>query len=388
MTQFSNQKSTLCISPATVNGQLYIAVSPIKSTQDQDLIRQLPERYWSTHHKCWYFPKSKEHWAQFRELFSHYNFQINQGEPIIIDHHKYVKTKFSKREYIEQNKPQLGEEHQIALVSLEAQLRIRRYSSETIKTYCSAFRAYLQYYKGTPTDQLNEGDIKVYLLHLINIKNISLSLQNTIINGLKFYYEKVLLRERFFISDLRPKRSSNLPDILSESEVERLLNCTTNIKHKTILSLIYAAGLRLSEVVNLRKADILIDQKKIHVKAGKGKKDRMTILSEKIILRLMEYNDIYKPKYWMFEGQDGGKYSSRSVQLIFRKAVDHSKVNPYATVHTLRHSFATHLLERGTDLRVIQQLLGHGSVKTTEIYTHITDITKAKIISPLDHLNI
>ena len=180
--------------------------------------------------------------------------------------------------------PELNEEQQIALVSLEAQLRIRRYSSETIKTYCSSFKAFLNYYKGTPTDQLNEGDIKVYLLHLINQNNISISLQNTIINSIKFYYEKVLLRERFFIKDLRPKRSSTLPDILSESEVERLLNSTSNVKHKAILSLIYAAGLRLSEVVNLRKADLLMDQRKIHVKAGKGKKDRMTLLSEKIIL--------------------------------------------------------------------------------------------------------
>ncbi len=388
MSYNTQQHLHLSIAPALVNGESFVAVRQIKTTYEQDLIRQLPIRYWSPKHRCWYFPKSKEHWAQFKQLFSNYHLQINQVELIVIDHQKCNKTKSNRKENIEQKKPQLDEEHQIALVSLEAQLRIRRYSNETIKTYCSAFRAYLQYYKGTPSDQLNEVDIKVYLLHLINDKNISQSLQNTIINGIKFYYEKVLLRQRFFVTDLRPKRSSNLPDILSEREVERLINLTTNIKHKTILSLIYAAGLRLSEVVNLRKADILIDQKKIHVKAGKGKKDRMTILSEKIILRLKEYNDIYKPKYWMFEGQDGGKYSPRSVQLIFRKAVDLSKVNPYATVHTLRHSFATHLLERGTDLRVIQHLLGHASVKTTEIYTHITDVSKAKIVSPIDHLNI
>lgn len=388
MTSFTQQNSTLIISPATVNGQQYIAVSPIKSTQEQDLIRQLPERYWNPKHKFWYFPKTKAYWSHFKQLFIQYTLQINQGKPIQIDHPKYIKSSSSYKEYSKQEKPALDEEQQIALVSLEAQLRIRRYSSETIKTYCSSFKAFLNYYKGTPTDQLNEGDIKVYLLHLINQNNISISLQNTIINSIKFYYEKVLLRERFFIKDLRPKRSSTLPDILSESEVERLLNSTSNVKHKAILSLIYAAGLRLSEVVNLRKADLLMDQRKIHVKAGKGKKDRMTLLSEKIILRIMEYNDIYKPKYWVFEGQDGGKYSPRSVQLIFRKAVDLSKVNPYATVHTLRHSFATHLLERGTDLRVIQHLLGHGSVKTTEIYTHITDVSKAKIISPIDHLNI
>jgi integrase/recombinase XerD len=152
--------------------------------------------------------------------------------------------------------------------------------------------------------------------------------------------------------------------------------------------LIYAGGLRVSELVNLRKDDILIDRMQLFVKGGKGKKDRYTVFSKKLLNQLTQYLKDYTPAYWLFEGQDYGQYSVRSVQAILRQAVTRSGVNPYATVHTLRHSFATHLLENGTDLRYIQQLLGHASSKTTEIYTHITRKGEEKLKSPLDDLEL
>lgn len=152
--------------------------------------------------------------------------------------------------------------------------------------------------------------------------------------------------------------------------------------------LIYSAGLRIGESIQLRKADIDLDRKTVFVKAGKGKKDRCTILSDKLILLLQRYLIVYAPDYWLFEGQGGGQYSTRSIQQVFRKAVSKAKVNPYSTVHTLRHSFATHLLERGTDLRYIQELLGHSSSETTQIYTHITQKARQKLCSPLDFLDI
>ncbi len=388
MTIHTQPSSALIVIRAKLKNQEYIAVRLIKSIKERQLIKQISGSNWNPIYKCWYFPKTSENWKLFKQYFSNYELKINKSDTIDLEKHDSSKNINIE---IQSNKPEfngLDQEHQIALVSLEAQLRIRRYSAETIKTYCSAFKSYLIQHRDHAINDLNEADIKVYLLSLIHDKNISISFQNTIINAIKFYYEKVIGRERFFITNLRPKRDSSLPDVLSEREVERLINCTENIKHKTILSLIYSAGLRLSELINLRKADIHFDQKKIHVKAGKGKKDRIVTLSEKIAIKLVEYNEIYRPDYWLFEGQDGGKYSPRSVQLVFRRAVDLAKANPYATVHTLRHSFATHLLERGADLRVIQQLLGHESIKTTEIYTHITDINKAKIISPLDNLDV
>ncbi len=172
------------------------------------------------------------------------------------------------------------------------------------------------------------------------------------------------------------------------AEIVSLLKAVDNLKHKCILLLIYSAGLRLGELIHLRVDDINVAQKNVFVKAGKGKKDRCTLLSSKVWERLQQYIEVYMPVEWVFEGQDGGQYSPRSVQAIFTKAKQRATINPYATVHTLRHSFATHLLEKGVDLRYIQELLGHESSKTTEIYTPITHTGWAKVKSPIDNLDI
>ena len=205
-------------------------------------------------------------------------------------------------------------------------------------------------------------------------------------HAIKFYYEKVLGQEKQ-LYDLRTRRPEQLPDILSEEEVKRLISSVKNLKHRCILMLIYSAGLRLSESVNVRLDDILVARKQIFIKAGKGKKDRYVILSDKLFEVLTKYREVYKPTYWLFEGMNGGRYSPRSVQQIMRRAVAQSKVNPFATVHTLRHSFATHMLERGTDLRYIQHLLGHGSIKTTEVYLHVRKQAEEGLKSPLDEMD-
>ena len=184
----------------------------------------------------------------------------------------------------------------------------------------------------------------------------------------------------------RPKKIKTLPSVLSEQEVYKLINAPKNIKHKTILYTVYSGGLRLSEVVNLRIRDIHSKEGFLYIKGGKGKKDRKTVLSPTLLTLLREYYKKEKPSYWLFEGQDGGKYCPRSVQAIFRKAMIQSKINAWATVHTLRHSFATHLLQNGVNLRNIQVMLGHSSSKTTEIYTHVLEISNKKIESPLDFM--
>ena len=186
----------------------------------------------------------------------------------------------------------------------------------------------------------------------------------------------------------RPKKEKKLPIVLSEEEITEILRQISNLKHKCIIYIIYSAGLRLSEVTNLQISDIDSKRKVITIRGGKGKKDRITLLSETILELLREYYKEYKPQKWLFEGQKGGKYSPTSVQKIFKTALAKTKITKNASIHTLRHSFATHLLERGTDLRYIQELLGHSSPKTTEIYTHVTKKGIDKIKSPLDNLSI
>ena len=190
------------------------------------------------------------------------------------------------------------------------------------------------------------------------------------------------------VKQLRPKKPKKLPQVLTEGEVISLLNAVTNLKHKCILLLIYSAGLRIGELTRLKLNDIQPQHNRIFVYGGKGKKDRYTILSKKAFEQLKVYFELYEPVEWVFEGQQGGPYSVRSIQQVFSRAKKQSGINSYATVHTLRHSFATHLLEKGVGLRYIQQLLGHESSKTTEIYTHITNKGMNNIISPLDNLDI
>jgi integrase/recombinase XerD len=267
-------------------------------------------------------------------------------------------------------------------------LKLRQYSGRTIKTYTEMLKLFMRFYLDRDLDNISDEEIREYLLYLVDRKKVSQSYQNQAINAIKFYYEQVLGRatRKYYLQ--RPKPEKKLPGVLSEDEVARILRETGNLKHKCILYLIYSAGLRLGEALNIRITDIDSARHMVIVRQGKGRKDRYSLLSDTLLELLRQYYKVYKPKLWLFEGQYGGQYSEKSIQAIFKRAVKASGVRKPATVHTLRHSFATHLLERGTDLRYIQELLGHASTKTTLIYTHITKTGFDKIKSPLDNLDI
>lgn len=262
-----------------------------------------------------------------------------------------------------------------------------RYSPSTIKTYCSLFEELINHYPTTDIDQIDEPQIVAFCRYLVTERKVSASYQNQAINAIKFYFERVLGGKRKFYFLERPTKERTLPVVLSSLEVQELLKQTTNLKHKTILAVIYSAGLRVSESTHLKIQDIDSERKQIRVAQGKGKKDRYTLLSEKTLILLRRYFREYQPKNYLFEGQNNEQYSTSSIQAIFRASCKKANITKKATVHTLRHSFATHLLENGTDLRYIQSLLGHQSSKTTEIYTHITTKGIDQIKSPLDDLD-
>lgn len=228
---------------------------------------------------------------------------------------------------------------------------------------------------------------------LVTDRKVSTSYQNQAINAIKFYFEKVLggKRKLYFVE--RPRKEQVLPTVCSVEEIQKILSSVKNSKHKAILSVIYSGGLRISELVNLPIKAIDSDRMQIHIENAKGNKDRYTILSKKVLELLRVYFKKEKPHYWLFEGVGSTKenpvqYSTRSIQSILKAALKEAGIKKHVTVHTLRHSFATHLLENGTDLRYIQSLLGHSNSKTTEIYTHITTKGFNQIISPLDKLDI
>ncbi|MFN0213943.1 MAG: tyrosine-type recombinase/integrase [Saprospiraceae bacterium] len=278
--------------------------------------------------------------------------------------------------------------YEAAVIALEQVLMLKRYSWRTIKSYKNSLRLFIMHYNDTKPSQITRKQINSYILKLIQEKHITESYQNQIACSIKIFYCEVVDQSEKVEGLVQAKKPQKIPQVLTESEVTRLLKSVDNLKHRCILMLIYSAGLRLGELTKLRLTDIQADEHRIFVRDGKGKKDRCTILAGKTETLLRSYLACYSPVHWLFEGADGGAYSDRSVQAIFTKAKERSKINPLATVHTLRHSFATHLLEKGVDLRYIQDLLGHESSKTTEIYTHITKKSWDKIKSPLDDLEI
>ena len=272
------------------------------------------------------------------------------------------------------------------LRQLENELKIRKYSQKTIRAYMHYNSEFLDFTGKSPENVGNE-DVKNYLLYLIEEKDASASTLNIAINALKFYYGKILKRD-FIYSVKRPKKDKKLPVVLSRNEVSKLFSVIENPKHRLILMLTYSSGLRVSEVVKLKPGDIDMERKLIYIRGGKGRKDRYTILADVVINELRNYMETYKPEKWLFYGRDKDSHiSTRTVQKIFDNAAKKAGIKKDATVHSLRHSFATHLLESGVDLRYIQELLGHKSSKTTEIYTHVSNRDLGKIRSPLDLYN-
>jgi len=266
-------------------------------------------------------------------------------------------------------------------------LQSLRYSSSTMKAYSTYFIDFMSYFRNVDIKAVTYKQINSYLLQLIQHRNISVSQQNQRINAIKFYYEKVLNRKKEYYRISRPRKESKLPTVLTKEEVNRLIQLTKNLKHRCILMTIYSGGLRRSELINLKVRDIDSQRMLIKICAAKGKKDRYTLLSERLLSELREYYKVYLPRQWLFEGQEGGPYSATSIERIFRDAVGRAGIKKYVTPHSLRHSFATHLLEQGTNLRYIQELLGHSSTKTTQIYTRVASNALMKIRNPLDNDN-
>ncbi len=275
----------------------------------------------------------------------------------------------------------------LCLESLKRDLLSRRCSPRTIKSYLHYNEDFLRFTKKSPMCVSN-SDVRDYLCYLVEKRNVSASTLNVAINALKCYYGNVL--KRGFIYEVeRPKKDRRLPVVLNQGEISSILSVVSNLKHKLMLMLMYSAGLRVSEVVKLRPADIDFQRKLIHVKGGKGRKDRYTILSDVAVKILHEYLKEYGESKYLFPSQDREKHlTTRSVEKIFSDACKKAGVKKNATAHSLRHSFATHLLESGVDLRYIQELLGHKSSKTTEVYTHVSNKELSKIKNPLDNLQI
>lgn len=324
-------------------------------------IKSISGRKWNPDGKYWIVPNTPDILNRLLKIFENENIHIDPE--LWCDQKKYD------------------------FPDLMKQLTARKYSPKTQKAYLHHNKALITFAGKSPSEITNE-DITDYLVHLSETKNAATATINQTINALKFYYGEIL-KKKFIYEIVRPKKDKKLPVILSKEEIAKIINSVDNLKHKTILMTVYSAGLRVSEVVKLRPEDIDSKRMLIFIKGSKGRKDRYTLLSETALKVLQQYLQAYKPKKWLFEGANGAKYlSTRTVQAIFEHAKERSGIKKEVSVHSLRHSFATHLLEGGTDLRYIQEILGHAHSKTTEIYTHVSTKNIGKIKSPLDSIKL
>jgi site-specific recombinase XerD len=285
----------------------------------------------------------------------------------------------------------LSESNQRALLELVRILQLKAYSISTIRTYTTEFRIFLNMLNDRDAKSLNPEEVKRYLHYCVVKLGLSENTMHSRINALKFYYEQVLKQDKFFFEIPRPKRQLQNPNFFNQDEIAQLIKLTGNVKHKTMLMLAYSTGMRVSEVINLKVWNVDSQRMQIKIVQSKGKKDRMVALSPILLVMLREYYKMYKPdpKGYLFCGQNAGEpYSSRSMQLVLREAKQRAGIIKPGSVHALRHSFATHLLDNGIDVTMIMKLLGHNDIKTTLRYLHVTNRDVLQIISPLDQLNL
>ncbi|HDZ07212.1 hypothetical protein LCGC14_0559770 [marine sediment metagenome] len=343
------------------------------------LVKQLPDVKWSNSFNMAYILNTKQNLDEIFKIFNgvvwvncNHFFDRN----IAKEHNETIDiTWFRKRE--------LPATYRVCPLSYLDKLELRKYANNTVKTYVNSFETFINYYNTKDLISINESDVRGYILKLIQ-EDKSNAYINSAINSIKFYYESVLGMPNRFYKIERPRKEKKLPKVLSKEDVLSIIANTNNLKHKCIVSLLYSSGIRRNELVNLKISDIDSKRMLIRIEAAKGNKDRYTLLSHSLLKDLREYYQQYKPEKYIVEGLYGNQYSGQSIGKVVLNAAIKAGIKIPVTPHMLRHSFATHLLEAGVDLRQIQVLLGHSSSKTTEIYTHVATTTFKKIKNPLD----
>ncbi|MEO0570876.1 MAG: site-specific tyrosine recombinase/integron integrase [Bacteroidota bacterium] len=351
-----------------INGQKHIGLQFRSDKVTQALVGKLPNVDWSDQFGMYHLANTKDNlsiifntfrgevWINGNYFFDS-NAELNAIGPKNVEWFRKRKLKKScKRcpaEYLDK-------------------LELKKYADNTVKTYVLQFERFINHYGDIDPKDITENEIREYLKTLIQ-EGRSNSYANQAVNSIKFYYEVVMGMPNRFYAIERPRKQKQLPKVLSKPEVKDLIACTNNLKHKCIVSMLYSAGLRRSELLNLKLGDIDGKRMLIAIKDAKGNKDRMTVLSTSMLKELRSYYKEFKPKAYLFEGPGNRPYSASSLLRIISNAAQKAGIEKKVTPHMLRHSFATHLLEDGTDLRHIQLLLGHNSTKTTEIYTHVAE---------------
>jgi len=357
---FNNQNYQFSIGEHRNKSVIFVHF-PYNPQLQKELKEKFPTAKWSVSKKCWYLP------------------DINA-----------IRNEIGMQPKTEMGKAVISKIHPINLAALKRMhelLLLKAYSPNTIRTYCIEFSQLLYLLKDTPVDSLTPERLRSYFLYCVTKLKLSENIIHSRMNAIKFYFEQVLRREKFFFEEIpRPQKRESLPKVFSKNDISKIFSKVDNPKHLLMIKLCYGMGLRVSEIVNLKITNIDSRRMLVHIEAAKGKKDRYVTLPSSILDDLRNYYRTYRPKTYLFEGQHGGQYAIRSVQAVFKRAMQKAKINKSVGIHGLRHSYATHLLESGTDMAFIQKLLGHKDIKTTEIYAKVSNRQLENIKSPLDDL--
>lgn len=366
---------TIKLKPGSIDGAKKVFLFFDFDEKINEGLRKHGGARWSPVNRCWHIARKKGWQESLSENL--------QGICILDFSDPELTSSFNEEFAIKKITP----EDRIRLKEFREWMIHTRYSDKTIECYINSLQKFLDFSFPMGTEDIKEEQVIEYVTDYIIPQDRSFDFQNIFISAIKLLYS-TLYKAKLDVKVLkRPRPKRSLPPVLSEEEVSDILNAHSNFKHSIMLRLIYACGLRRSEILNLRPGDINSDRKILNIRMAKGRKDRIVGIPDVLIDELREYYRLYKPQYWLFEGQiKGNPYSATSLSDVLKSAVKKAKINKPVTLHWLRHSYATHLLEHGTDLRNIQELLGHSSSKTTEIYTHVSTKTLANIRSPFEYL--
>ncbi|MFD2529303.1 tyrosine-type recombinase/integrase [Polaribacter marinaquae] len=332
-----------------------------------NIIRKIDGALWSKSLKCWYLQDTALNLEALKRNFDKITKLTIQNST--------KKTPFNRN---------LSADEKVLLNNFYLYLKGKRYSKSTIQTYTFFVADFINFHTNTALNELTNKSVELFIESVFIERNYSVSSQRQFISALKLF---IVFCPETLINNLelvRPKKSKKLPNILSQEEVLKIIGVTQNLKHKAILALIYSCGLRISELINLKLENFNIDRKQLVIKNSKGRKDRYVSLADSFIPLLSNYYYSYKPEIYFVEGQNKGKYSAESVRQFLKKNCLKAGIRRTVTPHTLRHSYATHLLENGVDIRYIQSLLGHSRPETTMIYTHVKRKDLMEIQNPLD----